>query len=106
MLEKTLESLLDCKVIQLVHPKGNQSWIFIGRTDAEPGAPVLWHLMQRANPLEKILMLGKTEGRRRGQQRMRCLVGITDSVDMNLSKSETVEDRGAWKATIHGVAES
>ena len=104
VLEKTPESPLDCKEIQLVHPKGNQSWIFIGRTDAEPGAPVLWHLMQRANPLEKILMLGKTEGRRRrGQQRMRCLDVITDSMDMSLSKlRKIVKDRETWHAAVMG----
>ena len=86
LTEKTLESPLDCKEIQSVNPKGNQSWIFTGRTDAE--AEASWcHLMQRASSLEKTLMLGKTEGRRRwGKQRMRGLDSITDSMDMNLSK--------------------
>ena len=80
VLEKTLESPLDCKEIQPVHPKGDQSWIVIGRTDAKAETPVLWHLMQRANSLEKTLMLGKIEGmRRKGWQRMRWLDGITDS---------------------------
>ena len=82
VLEKTLESLLDCKEIQLVHPKGNQSSIFIGRTDAEAETPKLWHRMQRTDSYEKTLMLGKIEGRRRrGRQRMRWLDGITDSMD-------------------------
>ena len=72
VLEKTLESPLDSKEIQPVHPKGNQSWIFIGRTDAEAEAPIFGHLMWRTASLEKTLMLGKTEGRRRGLQRMRC----------------------------------
>ena len=77
-LEKTLESPLDCKEIQPVHPKGDQSWVFIGRTDVEAETPVLGHLMRRADSLEKTLMLGKIEGRRkRGQQRMRWLDGIT-----------------------------
>ena len=72
VLEKTLESPLDCKEIQPVHPKGNQSWIFIGRTDSEAETPILGHLMQRTDWFEKSLMLGKTEGRRRrGRQRMR-----------------------------------
>ena len=84
-LEKTLESPLDSKEIQPVHPKGNQFCIFIGRTDAEAEAPTLW--LPDANPLGKTLMLGKIEGReRRRQQRMRWLDGITDSMDMNLSK--------------------
>ena len=84
MLEKTLETSLDCKEIQPVHPKGNQSWVFIGRTDAEAETPVLGHLMQRADSLEKTLMLGKTEGgRRRGRQRMSWLDGITDLMDMS-----------------------
>ena len=65
VLEKTLESPLDCKEIHPVHPKGNQSWVFIGRTDAEAEVPIFGHLFRRANSLEKTLMLGKTEGRRR-----------------------------------------
>ena len=74
VLEKTLVSPLDCKEIQPVHPKGNQSWVFIGRTDAEAEAPILGHLMRRADSFEKTLMLGKFEGeRRRGRQRMRWL---------------------------------
>ena len=84
VLEKTLESPLDCKEIQLVSPKGNQSWIFIGRTDAEAEAPILGHLRQRADSLDEILTLGKTEGRRRRVwQRMRWFDGITDLMDMS-----------------------
>ena len=76
VLEKTLESSLDCKEIQPVHPKGDQSWLFIGRTDAEAETPILGQLMQRTDSLEKTLMLGKVEGgRRRGQQGMRWLDG-------------------------------
>ena len=86
VLDKTLESPLDCKDVQPVHPKGDQSWAFIGRTDAEAETPILGHLMKRADSLEKTLMLGKTEGRRREQRRMRWLDGITDSMDMNLGK--------------------
>ena len=87
VLEKTLESPLDCKEIQPVQPKGNQSWIFIGRTDVEAETQYSGHLIWRTDSLEKTRMLGKIEGRRRrGWQRMRWLDGITDSVDMGLSK--------------------
>ena len=82
VLEKTLESPLDCKEIQLVHPKGNHFQIFIEKTDVEAETPILWPPDVRADSFEKTLMLGKVEGRRRrGQQRMKWLYGITDSVD-------------------------
>ena len=87
VLEKTLESPLNFKEIQPVHPKGNQSWIFIGRTEAEAETPIFGHLMQRTESFEKTLMLWKIESRRRrGQQRMRWLDGITDSMDLSLRK--------------------
>ena len=88
-VEKTLESPLESKQIQLVHPKGNQSWIFIGRTDTKAETPILWP-PDAKDSFEKTLMLGKIEGRRRrGWQRMRWLDGITDSMDISLSGSRS-----------------
>ena len=108
VLEKTPESPMDSKEIKSVNPKGNEPWIFIGRTDAKLKLQYFGHLMRRDDSLEKTLMLGKIEGKmRRWQQRVTFLGSITDSMNLSLSKlREIIKDRGAWHAVVHGVAKS
>ena len=103
VLEKTLESPLDCKEIQPVHPKRNQSWIFIGRTDVEAETPIYWPPNVKSQLIGKTLILGKIEGRkRRGWQRMRWLDGIANSMDMSLSKHREL----VMRLAVHGVAKT
>ena len=108
VLEKTPETPLDSSKIKPVNLKGNQPWIFIGRTDVKLKLKYFGHLMWRPNLLEKTLMLGKTEGKsRRRWQRMKWLDSITKSMDMNLSKLRMIgEDREAWYTAVHGVTNS
>ena len=107
VLEKTLESPLDSKDIQPVNLKGNQSWILIGRTDAKAETPILWPPDAKNWLIGKDPDAGKDWRRRRGRHGMKWLYGITDSMDMTLSRLlRLVMDRGAWRAAAHGVTKS
>ena len=108
VLEKTLESPLECKEFQPIHSKGDQPWVFFGTNDAKAETPVLWPSHAKIDLLEKTVMPGGIGGRRkRGQQRMRWLDGITDLMDVSLSElREMVVGREAWRPVIHGVTKS
>ena len=108
VLGKTLESPLDCKEIQAAHPKGNQSWIYIGMTNVESETPILFgHLMWRTDSFEKTMLRKTEDRRRRGWQRIKCLDGTADSMDMSLSRLwGLVMNREAWHTAVHGITKS